>query len=437
MIMIRPIYPPFAKGRGLGYWLRWTNIWASRRKFRSDNSNVWRYAFHGSNLPTEDRSRPFAELVDRPIGNGFRFVIIGDTGEGDRSQYGLVPLLRAVNPDFMIINGDVAYPAGRNGDFISGFFEPYRGFGIPIWAVPGNHEYYSPHHGREFFEIFCTSARATDWDSYGLRLVPQPGMYWELRDPDRKTDLVVIGIDSGKKAILDKKGRKHEDGRQHCWLEWRLQLADDAGDKVIVLFHIPGLVREKHNEKTRLSVLHRVIARHPSVRLVVCAHEHNHQDYDGSVFGRYLVEKHGAVEPSNPPPYIVSGHGGAYLGGTDFKPGPYTSRTRFPTPEDWRNFAWVARRVLDRHGMSKYLLSRIVGMFEKATLSDADAAKLLSFLLVEVRPRQATVVHPVFMRDLQLLFPHLPDGTTVNVVASDPNLDPEAVKNCFQQSITL
>ena len=69
--------------------------------------------------------------------------ILGDTGEGDTSQYALLPLLHAANPDLIIINGDVAYPAGELDDFVEGFFRPYTGFGIPIWATAGNHEYYS------------------------------------------------------------------------------------------------------------------------------------------------------------------------------------------------------------------------------------------------------------------------------------------------------
>jgi len=101
-----------------------------------------------------DRSAPFSTLVGSPLPASFRFLILGDTGEGDYSQYGTLPMIRAMRPSFVLINGDVAYPAGRNEDFERGFFTPYRGLNVPIWATPGNHEYYSTLKGAEFFGLF-------------------------------------------------------------------------------------------------------------------------------------------------------------------------------------------------------------------------------------------------------------------------------------------
>ncbi len=149
--------------RSVGYWLRPKNLIASRNSFmRVDYSNEWKYQFGDPNPP--NRSVPLSHLL-KPETNhkeGFRFIILGDTGEGDRSQYGLLPLIRKFNPDFLVINGDIAYPAGRIGmnpgedDFIAGFFKPYSNFNCSIWATPGNHEYYSPNNGRDFYDVFCT-----------------------------------------------------------------------------------------------------------------------------------------------------------------------------------------------------------------------------------------------------------------------------------------
>ncbi|HEY9384420.1 MAG TPA: hypothetical protein VIP80_13000, partial [Gemmatimonadales bacterium] len=105
------------KRRGARYWLRPDNLLAGRRRFRSDHSNEWRYEYlrvssvppppPGENPDPAARSRSFSWLAAKPAANGFRCVILGDSGEGDASQYALLPVIRALAPDFLIINGDV------------------------------------------------------------------------------------------------------------------------------------------------------------------------------------------------------------------------------------------------------------------------------------------------------------------------------------------
>lgn len=434
------VFPEFSKHRGIGYWRRGSNIWASRRKlFRADQSNRWRYAFHGDSPPIFDRSADFASLVS-PNRSGpdlFRFVIIGDTGEGDRSQYSLVPVIRHLKPDFMIINGDVAYPAGRDEDFLEGFFRPYRGLGIPIWAVPGNHEYYSPNKGREFFETFCTRNQGARWANHGLRLVPQPATFWELRDRTGGTPLTVIALDSGQSAYLDGNGKSQpHDTEQHQWLWWRLEEAQKENRRVIVLFHIPGLVGAKHVSKTHMSTAHRMLASFSCIRLVVCAHEHNHQAYSPATFGRYLVSEHNAPALGHAfPHYIVSGHGGATVGHTDFKNEPYPVDDRFPTPDDWREHWRLGTRVVEKY-LGKSALGRIVGLFSKGATSDDDYPGLLSFLLVEVSAGGNATVSVFRLDDLRGLY-DLQDGAKVPIEDPSIPLSDQEVKKRLQPLLDI
>ncbi|GEM_PF-1846841 len=444
-------YPEFAKDRGPGYWLRWGNIVAARRKiFRPDFSNQWRYMF--GDPPTPDRSVAFSRLLepDRLRPDGFRFLILGDTGEGDASQYGLVPLLRALKPDFMIINGDVAYPAGRTSanhgsdDYVCGLFQPYRDFNCPIWAVPGNHEYYGEGRGREFHDVFCSQTYAGRWENYGLRFVPQPAMFWELRDPERRNDLVVIGIDSGQAANLDGTSKKwwqiwkktHPgDPQQHDWLAERLGRAQRDGHSVIIMFHIPALVREQHDGKTHLTTLHQIIGSHSCVKLVVCGHEHNYQHYSPAIFERYLQDVHQAHGANPDLRYIVSGGGGAYLTTTAFKSGRYASDCLYPTLDQWKELSRIGRKTVDALGLSKTAVARGVSLIEDAALTDADQAQFLSFLLVTVDrrgPKTVTTVTPVFMDDVQKMYAHLPDNTVVDVTDRNPRVDPAAINACLQ-----
>jgi 3',5'-cyclic AMP phosphodiesterase CpdA len=76
----------------------------------------------------------------------FSFIVIGDTGEGDASQQVLKDsLLRAASADdvrFVVISSDVVYPTGAMKDYESRFWLPFKGVTKPVYAIPGNHDWY-------------------------------------------------------------------------------------------------------------------------------------------------------------------------------------------------------------------------------------------------------------------------------------------------------
>jgi len=443
---------PPSKHRGRRFWLKAANLWAARRKLRVDHSVAWRRSFRddGSSLPgtpsTADntaRSVPISRLTQRPEGSGARFLILGDTGEGDFSQYATLPVIRALDPDFMIINGDVAYPAGREEDFLCGFFEPYRSLDIPIWAVPGNHEYYSGGKGKELYQYFCSRSSGALWEQHGLRFVPQPGTFWELRDDALR--LAVIALDSGMKGNLDGNSPDEEDREQHDWLLDHLQRAQKEKLKVILLFHIPALGAGKHlgrptqpglwqrlKERAKgkgtpaLATLHRFVAAFPCVRLVVAGHDHNFQAYAPGVFAQYLRDQYQAEPAPDPPHYVVCGGGGAYPQTTVFKGGTYQADL-FPTEEQWRAYAgrWM--------GSKSAIVSRAA-----AELADADDGRFLSMLLVECRPGDPpeTTVTPVWVDDLRkvLFDPALPDDVdrVVDLTSSSTRVPKTMLPRCLK-----
>jgi len=459
--MAKILYPPAAMDRGPGFWLRPANLLACRGKLlRLDYSNAWRYDFGAPQPP--DRSVPISGLLPsgKAADGDFRFLILGDTGEGDHSQYGLVPLIRALNPDFLIINGDVAYPAGRIGvdrdrdDFLAGFFEPYRNMNCPIWATMGNHEYYSDNNGQEFYETFCTRKYDDRWAEYGLRHDPlQPGTYWELDNlgtPPKLTPskLVILGLDSGKNANLDGhndwwqvwKRPIQPDVQQHQWLESRLKRADSNGGNVIILFHIPALVREERKEEY-LNTLHKILSSYSCVKAVIAAHEHNFQFYPPSIFRRYLEheELKAPVLHTQEPNYIVAGSSGASLEDTLFK-GNYQC-TPYPSPSDWRKLANLGEKVLSSLNMNKSALSDLIGRLSLGAAQDGDLAMYLTCILVEVDSTapegSRTVVTPVFLNDVEDLFGHLSKDAPVDVTSLAPPVDPAAVAQCLQKALSL
>jgi 3',5'-cyclic AMP phosphodiesterase CpdA len=496
-------FPKFSQFRGPLYWLRDHNLWAGRRRLRADDSNNWRYNFEReyrnrapalSAYPAPPGTSPavgatgtagaqvdpgarvtFLETLLGTSGNlgaGVRFLILGDTGEGDRSQYGLLPVIRAIEPDFIIINGDIAYPAGEMKDFDEGFFEPYRDLQVPVWAVPGNHEYYSDDHGATFYEIFCTRLHEDRWQRFGLRSIPQPGTYWELRDSRRGPGrLVILGVDSGQEGNLDGRistprtfGALFDksvvqaagDRRQYDWLENRLDAADSEGARAIICFHIPSLVDGQHKDDIGLVRLHQMIAMHPSVRLVVTAHVHSYQQYSPATFGKYLA---GAIGRSttNPPHYIVCGNGGAGLSKTDFKDRDYPTSNRFPDQTQWGQFVKDAKLKLSRFTAREGVLGYLAKIFDKGLGSDADEPRYLSMVLVETGPTAGSGVNPrpvgtgpqplpgeirvtpVWVTDLEALVngaapTFVPGGPVLRVDDPKHRLSPASLESCLMRS---
>lgn len=88
----------------------------------------------------------------------FSFIVIGDTGEGDQSQLSLaeqyVELGKREDIKFLILSSDVVYPDGKMRDYEKNFYLPFKGFQKPIYAIPGNHDWFDANEGfnANFFE---------------------------------------------------------------------------------------------------------------------------------------------------------------------------------------------------------------------------------------------------------------------------------------------
>lgn len=88
----------------------------------------------------------------------FDFMVIGDTGEGDRSQYSVMPAFASASrgSEFAVIASDVVYPAGDVNEYVGKFFVPFAGYPRPIYAIPGNHDWLDGLVG--FMRHFCGAA---------------------------------------------------------------------------------------------------------------------------------------------------------------------------------------------------------------------------------------------------------------------------------------
>jgi hypothetical protein len=113
-----------------------------------------------------------ADYADR---TQISFAVLGDPGEGDGSQFAVVPglELRAGDTDFAIICSDVIYPAGGVNEYVEKFSVPYKDYPGPIYAVPGNHDWYDGLTGFAF--AFCGVPPELPADVRG------PGPAWKRR----------------------------------------------------------------------------------------------------------------------------------------------------------------------------------------------------------------------------------------------------------------
>ncbi|MFC4048972.1 tetratricopeptide repeat protein [Actinomadura syzygii] len=262
----------------------------------------------------EQRERgaaPDAMIVHEKEAGGF--LLLGSTGGGGAGQYAVVPglLKTGADTDFMIICGDVLLPAGALHAAGPGFFRPYRGYPAPIYAVPGNHDWYDGLNG--FMRIFCGAdplpaagtpsglrgllwRRATVADEDALaaarqlrgasrQRARQPGPYWAIDTPS----LRIIGIDTGIGGIIDRDQA-----------EWLRRVS--AGDKPKLLVSHHAIYGDDTYRPVRIEGGGTVdeIVRDPARNFVaaVGGSIHNYQRYPVRVGDRTIQ-------------YIVSGGGGA------------------------------------------------------------------------------------------------------------------------------
>jgi hypothetical protein len=85
------------------------------------------------------------------------FIVMGDTGEGDNSQYRVVPSLlrQGQDTDFLFLCSDVVYPAGGIEEYGTKVTAPYRDYRGPIYGIPGNHGWFDDADG--FMYWFCNA----------------------------------------------------------------------------------------------------------------------------------------------------------------------------------------------------------------------------------------------------------------------------------------
>jgi hypothetical protein len=137
------------------------NSWAAAR------TDTWREAMAHAVLALDGgRATPSTFAVEPQGTSGdFSFVVIGDPGEGDASQHVLRDQVLSVangsDVRFVVISSDVVYPTGAMKDYEAKFWLPFKGVTRPIYAIPGNHDWYDALEGFLATFLRADAARAS------------------------------------------------------------------------------------------------------------------------------------------------------------------------------------------------------------------------------------------------------------------------------------
>jgi hypothetical protein len=282
-------------------------------------------------------------------GGDFSFLVIGDPGEGDASQYSLVSrylaLGRRDDVKFLVVCSDVIYPAGSMHDYEANFYLPFQGFAKPIYAIPGNHDWYDALEGfnANFLEpkaaraaiearveadlgLTSTNARRIDKlmaeaarlrRQYGVDVGTQRAPFFELQTED----FALLAIDTGVLRTVDE--------RQWAWIE--RALGRSRGKFIMAIVGHPRFAggrdlpptAEGHDvseSSGNFAALYRLLARH-NVRIALAGDTHDFE---------YYREKIGGAGGTQMMHHFVNGGGGAYL-----SIGTALDFAKQPAVDDW------------------------------------------------------------------------------------------------------
>jgi Calcineurin-like phosphoesterase/Iron/zinc purple acid phosphatase-like protein C len=213
-------------------------------------------------------------------------------------------------PSFFFHLGDLVYYFGESTYYYDQFYEPYRNYGAPIIAVPGNHDgvvYASDPEPTldAFLRNFCTPSPAQSPDSGGLlrTTMVQPGVYFTLEAPFVRIlglysnvleDPGVISGENGSNSVLD--------DRQINFLKAalaRIKSENFAGAVIIAVHHPPFTGGSDHGGSPLMLQDIDNACQSAGVwpHAVFSGHAHNYQRYTRTI-NNYQT------------PYLVAGCGG-------------------------------------------------------------------------------------------------------------------------------
>jgi Calcineurin-like phosphoesterase len=259
-----------------------------------------------------------ASLVQKIQNAGkITFHTVGDTGgiHDPEFQFAVADAMAddlASGASFWYHLGDVVYYFGQEQYYFEQFYDPYRNYNAPIFAIPGNHDgaVYKSETAKSldaFIANFCTSQPTRSSDSQGAvrTTMDQPGVYFTLNAPFVK----LIGLysntsEGGTEGVI---ANSKVGDAQLNFLKQQLAAAKAERDKgqwralIIATHHPPFTGSSSHvPSPTMLKQIDQACGAagiQPDLHL--SGHAHLYERYTRTVGGKQI-------------PYLVAGMGGYY-----------------------------------------------------------------------------------------------------------------------------
>jgi hypothetical protein len=218
-------------------------------------------------------------------------------------------------PAFFFHLGDVVYYFGQEEYYPEQFYDPYRNYDAPIFAIPGNHDgvMYKkepiPYSLQPFFDNFCTPAPVEAAPSFARTTMTQPGVYFVLTAPFAR----IIGLYSNTSEISGLLGNTQIGTDQETFLTQQLTAAlaarkADPQNKnpqalIIAVHHPPYTGSNQHFPSAAMLADIDSCCTLAGIwpDLVISGHAHLYERYTRTMKadGRQI-------------PYVVAGNGGYY-----------------------------------------------------------------------------------------------------------------------------
>ena len=320
-----------------GLWNRWAEA----------RTDTWRNAMVAAVMAGEPPAGADAFAVRPPDiagGRDFAFVVIGDPGEGDASQQilrdQLVAAARRDDVRFIVVSSDVVYPIGAIKDYEAKFWLPFKGVGKPVYAIPGNHDWY------DALEAFAATFMTEDAARRTIRARIEVDKRLTSTTDGRIEEMIaqagelrrLYGVPSGFQRApffqvqtrefallaIDTGVARRVDPAQWTWLQGALAASRGKFTMAILghPFYAGGHYQAGDDED--FAALHRLLRAH-GVAVVMAGDTHDLE---------YYVEREAGGERGSAI-HLVNGGGGAYLSfGTalDWPARPGTSEWAFYPP---------------------------------------------------------------------------------------------------------
>jgi uncharacterized membrane protein HdeD (DUF308 family) len=331
-------------------WYFNTENWATEMwdRWAESRTDPWREkmieAVYEEYRPTGIPAEELFHIHPEGVGDrgDFSFIVIGDPGEGDGSQLclhdRLVLLGQKPEMKFLVISSDVIYPAGAMKDYEPNFYLPFKGFTKPIYAMPGNHDWYDALEGFNANFLEANAARVamrarveadlrltTTTDQRIEALINEGARLrreYNLQTGKQRAPFFDIQTDQFALLVVDTGVARRVDPLQRKWLEGALERARGKF-KLAVLGHpLYAGGRYQGEEDKPFAELHQLLRDH-EVEIAMAGDTHYLEYY------REHYEREG--KPRNME-HFVNGGGGAYLSiGTplDWPAQPATAESAF------------------------------------------------------------------------------------------------------------